>query len=327
MVKQAMEKAADTVSTPASGEAKTRDADIVRRGNAYFIDPTLIDRREGWNPRFDFGEIEELARSIKHQLEVDPKSGGLLNDIRVKRKEGGRFELVDGDRRLTAIELLMKKGTSFPDGIPAKIETKGQSDVALLIKMFEANSGKPFTPLEEAAAYKRMQDAGMTIKQMVKAVGRSDVHIIEVLALLTADDSVKEALKDGTIGKTHARQIAVHARGDKAKQQELVAKAKAAKSGTGDKAKLKDDIEAARVAKNAKKGRTLKMRALSDTQLSELGAKVALDMTAKMKDAKKPADFNVRAWIKKDDMLALAFTFGALEALKASAGAKVELSI
>ena len=75
-------------------------AGVLKRSNAYFIDPTRVVRRDGWNPRFDFGEIEEMAKSIL--------ANGLLNAIRVKRISGNPaadFELIDGDRRMTAIEL------------------------------------------------------------------------------------------------------------------------------------------------------------------------------------------------------------------------------
>ena len=295
---------------------------IVKRTNAYFADPTMIGRKPGFNPRFDFGEIDELAKSIQ--------VNGLLNPLRVKRvaaENGKVFELIDGDRRLTAIEHLLKKGHDFPEGVPVVVVDAKQEDVTSLVQMFEANSGKAFLPMEEAIAYKKMQDAGMSIKAIGEAVSRKHVHIVATLALLTADDSVQEAVKAGTVTGTTAKKIATAARGDKAKQKELIAQAKAVGKDRAKKAQLDKNLDDTRRAKAESKGKTIKMRALSDVELSAIGEHLAQAMAAKLKDAKKPLDFDVRGWVAKDDQLALAFTFGALEALKAAAGMTVNLDI
>lgn len=331
--------------------APTKNAPgIVLRTSAYRADPTTIARKPGWNPRFDFGEIEELAKSLK--------ANGVLNPLRVKRLakpasiresevNGGAldipavgdepafyFELIDGDRRLTAIEHLLKGGFKFDDGVPLIIVDKAQSDLDSLFQMFEANTGKNFLPLEEAAAYKRMRDGdpengvkGLTIKQICDRVSRKQVHVVATLALLEADDDVKDAIKDGSVNSTMAKKIAVAARGDKAKQKELVAAAKSAGKDKGKLAAVKRKVDDTRIAKATAKGKTLKMRALADDELSALGAGLAASMTVKLKEAGKPLTFDVREWVSKDDKLALAFTFGALEALKAAAGVKTSLDI
>jgi len=297
-------------------------AGTLARNSLYGIDPTRITRRAGWNPRFDFGEITELAKSIK--------SNGMLNPIRVKRltppTPDADFELIDGDRRLTAVLRLIKDGTEFRLGIPAVIVDKKQEDVDSLIQMFEANTGKAFLPLEEAAAFKRMRDAGLTIKEIAKRVSRGTVMVTEMLALIEADDSVKDAVASGAIGKTQAKEIASKAKGDNAKQAELV---KVATEAAGkDKAKaLRSAIGKARQEKAAKKGKVLKIRALSDAELSQIGGDLAIRMADKMRDAGMDLDTDLRAWAAKDDGLALAFTLGALEALKAAAGVKIDLDI
>ncbi len=232
------------MSTKTEGARKEAPG-IVKRTSSYFIDPTMIDRRKDWNPRFDFGEIEELAKSIKHQKEHD--GVGVLTDIRVKRKADGRFELVDGDRRLTAVELLMKKGEVFDQGIPAKILDKNLPDIQALVQMFEANSGKPFLPLEEAAAYQRMRDAGMTLKQVAEAVSRKVPHVMKTLALVQADDSVRDAVASGAIKSTLAKKIASKAKGDKEAQKEMVKKATKGKTN-------KKELEAELVKMRRKTG-------------------------------------------------------------------------
>lgn len=320
--------AAHEVFAAATGKPRSEAAGIVKRSSSYFADPKTITRREGFNPRFDFGEIDDLMQSIK--------VNSILNPLRVKRIPAGDerlangfvFELIDGDRRLTAVEKLLKGSFTLPEGVPVIIVDKAQTEIQDLVQMFVANEGKPFLPLEEAAAYDRMRKAGMSVKQICLAVGRKQMHVTEILALANADESVKQAVKDGKIGKTMAKQIATHARGDKAKQAELAAEAVAAGKDKGKRRAVIRKVDDSRRAKAAKKGKVLKMRALSDEELSALGAKIADRMPKLIMDAavmmhKEHLD----RWISKDDKLAVAFTYGALQALKAAAGLKVKLEV
>ena len=319
-------------------EAKSKNAPgVLKRSNAYFIDPTKIMRKPGHNPRFDFGDIERLAHQIKVQKAID--GHGLLNDIRVKRiaptiLDDGKgptgsqefiFELVDGDRRLTAIELLIKKGEVFEMGVPAKLDDKDQTEVAGLVKMYIANEGKAFLPLEEAAAYKKFREAGMTIKQICEVTGRKQVHVTEVLNLIKADDSVLAAVADGSIGKTMAKKIAKVAKGDNAKQKELVASAKAIGKDSAKRRAVIKEVEKTRAAGAAKKGKVLKIRALSDGELSDIGAKIANTLLDRVVEAGLTPNADLREWVGKDKELLLAYTFGALEALKVAAGAPDKL--
>ena len=297
-------------------------AGVLKRSNAYFIDPTRVVRRDGWNPRFDFGEIEEMAKSIL--------ANGLLNAIRVKRISGNPaadFELIDGDRRMTAIEHLIKKGHVFAEGVPATIVSKEQDDLTSLIQMFEANTGKPFLPLEEAAAYKRLQDHGMTIAQICQAVSRKQVHVVEMLGLLKADDSVKEAAQSGEIGKTLAKKIAKVAKGDAATQKKLVAKAKAAGSDKTKMRQVMKDVEDVRHKRAEAQGKVIRQQGLDYDELEALGTQVAGLLLERLEALGHPLDFDVRHMIAKDDRYALAFTYGAMEAIKAARGGAVNLVV
>lgn len=286
-------------------------AGIIKRTNAYFIDPMMIDRKEGFNPRFDFGDIDELAKSIKKQKEHD--GVGVLRDLEVKRKADGRFELLDGDRRLTAVMQLISKGEVFEQGIPAKILDKNIADVQALVRMFEANTGKPFLPLEEAAAYKRMRDAGMTIKQVCEAVSRKHVHVISTLALLQADDSVKEGVASGKLNSTMAKQIATKAKGNKAKQAELVEKATKGKVGK------KEVIKELEKTKTSAKGKA--RQALVDTlapePLTQSQIQRRIMLIKKVLKELNVEDFGFADFTNKD---APSYAFGMLHGLMMATG-------
>lgn len=334
-----------TQTAPTESAAKrTEAAGVLKRSSRFYVDPATIAIDPEWNIRIDLGDVEELASSIEAELKRDPESGGLLQEIGIRRikatdplAEGGKkhFAVVWGHRRTTALGLLLKKGVQFPVGVPAKIVDKAQDIQHSTIQMFVENSNKPLLPLEEAAAYKRLRDGfpdadpaikGMTIKEICKAVGRREMHVTEMLALLDADPEVKDAIAKGEIGKTQAKQIAKHAKGDAETQKKLVAAAKKAKQGDKTaKKELDKGLDAGKRSKAAAKGRTLKIRALSDEDLNKLGLDMQAQLKKQLKEAGKADDFDLRAWVTKDDKLALAATFGAIMALRAAAGIKTDL--
>lgn len=331
----------NTMQTAPLQTARALPSGIVRKTTGYNADPRRICRRSGWNTRFDFGDIANLAESIQIELARDPSNGGLLHDLRVKRLDKGDpraathdFEIVDGDRRLTAIELLLEKGVEFPDGVGIKLVERTQDDLTSLIQMYTSNTGKPFLPLEEAAAFKRMRDAGMTILAISKAVGKADTHVIETLALLESDEELQAAVKDGSVGSTMAKMIATTARGDKEAQKELTKEAKAARGKGSDakaaKARLLKKIEDKKAQKAAAKGKTLKIKSMTDDALSELGAKMAKALEIKVKEAGWKKFETLEEMVDamaKDEKLTASFTLGVVMALRAAAGIKVNLDI
>jgi len=277
-----------------------------RPSNFAYINPTAVSRRAGWNPRFDFGEIEELAKSIQ--------ANGMLIPIRVK-KVGEGFELIDGDRRLTAVEHLIAKGEVFAKGIPALLEDKNSDDLGNLIKMFESNSGKAFLPLEEAAAYKRMRDAGMTLKQIGDKVGRKHVHIVDTLRLLEADDSVKDALKNKKINATTAKAIA---KTSKEKQAGHVEQASGA--GKGKRTQLKRDLEDGRT--NKRKSTPPKYHPMTQDELKSQEEQLLVDLQETATNA--GWDLNqVASVVRQDDALVAAATYGLLLGIRLALGKKI----
>lgn len=323
---QATIAAAKTPTPSTSKEAPG----VTKRTSGYSIDARTVMRREGWNNRFDFGDIDGLAASMLQN--------GMLNPIRVKRlapavikdhQTGAAFyfELIDGDRRLTAVELLIKQGKyeqAFPNGIPAIIVDKAQDDRTSLIQMFEANNYKKLLPLEEAAAYSRMRtEYGMTLKDIVKATGRQQLHITEMLNLMTADKELVDAVASGAVGKTDAKKIATVAKNNKEAQRQLTAQAKQANTttkGKGGKNALKTAIAKTHAAEAAKRGKKLKIRALSDAELSTIGSSMAEHLLKLLEDAGISAETDLAEMFRKDPMLVIAYTTGTLDALKVAAG-------
>lgn len=310
--------------------AAATPAFTTKRGTAYSVFPFAIKRREGWNPRFDFGEIDQLAKSIA--------ANGLLQPLRVKKLADDHFELIDGDRRLTAIELIVAPSSPYAEardllnsqGVSVTVVDRNQTEIDSLVQMFEANTGKAFLPLEAAHAYKRMVDAGMSVADVCKRVGVSDLHVRETMALLEAAPELQAAVAAGEIGATAAKAIAYEIKGDHEAQKELVEVAKTAKADKTQRKVLVQKMQEKRAEKAAKQGRTVtgQRACMSVEALTKLEAEFAADAKASAKNAKLPTGVDeLLATVREDDALAAAFKLGALLALRAALGNKVDLTV
>lgn len=291
------------------------------------IDPKLIDVKKGFNPRIDMGDIDRLTKQIRDVKSKDPKSGGLLQNLNVRPKEGGRFELIDGERRFTGVQILLKKGEDFPFGVPVRVVEETQDEKQALLQAFIANEGKPLTPLERGTAFKRLRDMGMTLAQIEKATGYSDNTINDEMALLDAPEELKEAVKSKKVSSTVAKKIAVHARGDVKKQKALTKQAVAAGKNKKKRDALEQALEKTRRTKAAKQGKQLKMQPVSTTQLTTLGVKAQRYLATKMKEAKIEKVMDLRGWVAESEERAAAYQFGVLQALRVVAGERINLDI
>ncbi|WP_405142861.1 ParB/RepB/Spo0J family partition protein [Sphaerisporangium sp. NBC_01403] len=178
---------------------------------AYFMEiPLEAITRNPRQPReiFDEDALRELADSIR---EV-----GLLQPIVVRSVGGGRYELIMGERRWRASQLLDLKE------IPAIVRST-QDDELLRDALIENLQREQLNALEEAAAYRQLlDDFGATHEQLAQRVGRSRSHISNTLRLLNLPANVQLKVAAGTISAGHAR--ALLGLSDPAAQERLAAR-------------------------------------------------------------------------------------------------------
>lgn len=110
---------------------------------------------------FEAGALAELAASIK--------ANGLMQPITVRPVDDW-FEIVAGERRWRA-HCLLAEGGDWPTGTIAAL-VKPMSDEQRDIEAIVENlSRADITPMEEARAFKRLIDAGMTREELAKRLG------------------------------------------------------------------------------------------------------------------------------------------------------------
>lgn len=159
------------------------------------IESKLIDTNPN-QPRkhFDEDALNELAVSIKNY--------GVIQPILVCPKEGGRYELIAGERRLRASKMA---GLSF---IPAIVKRFTESEMAE-IALIENLQREDLNPIEEARAYRSlMEKYGFTQEELADKLGKSRPVISNSLRLLSLNPVVVEMVETGRLSAGHARCLA-----------------------------------------------------------------------------------------------------------------------
>jgi ParB family chromosome partitioning protein len=143
--------------------------------------------------RFDDAGLEELSKSIRRT--------GILQPVLVT-KEGGRFRIVAGERRVRAARLA---GLSE---VPVIVREGVTDRDQLLLALVENVQRRDLTALEEAEAYRHLKDDfGLTQEDVAERVGKDRATVANALRLLKLAVPVREALENGEITAGHARAL------------------------------------------------------------------------------------------------------------------------
>jgi ParB family chromosome partitioning protein len=143
--------------------------------------------------RMDAASLAELASSIKQQ--------GVMQPILVRPVDGGRFEIIAGERRWRAAQQAGLRD------IPALVKSI-PDQAALAVSLIENIQREDLNPLEEARGLQRLiDDFGLTHDAVANAVGRSRSAVSNLLRLTALALPVQELLLDGALEMGHARAL------------------------------------------------------------------------------------------------------------------------
>lgn len=143
----------------------------------------------------DVGENvrETPAPESRHkELVASIKQHGVIQPIRLRPKGDGRFEIVAGGRRFAAAKSAgLKK-------VPVVIGTPTDQD-ALIEGLVENLEREDLNPLDEAKAYQRLVETGLSQKALSARVGKSEPAISNAIRLLGAAPQVQQLLRSGKL--------------------------------------------------------------------------------------------------------------------------------
>ncbi len=140
---------------------------------------------------FDEESLAELTASIAEKGVVQPLIVRPLDDD---------LEIVAGERRFRAAE---RAGLTTVPVIVRALTDRQTLEIAII----ENLQREDLSSLEEARAFKRLLEFGLTQEDVARAVGKSRPAVANTLRLLTLPASALETLEQGAITAGHARAI------------------------------------------------------------------------------------------------------------------------
>jgi len=152
------------------------------------IKPSPLQPRE----IFDSESLEELRQSIQEK--------GIIQPVLV-RQRGDHYELIAGERRFRAANLLNLKE------IPAIVKDAPDRD-ALEISLIENIQRQNLNPIEEAHAYQYLIDKFQVTQEKISEIlGKARVTIANTLRILKLPQEIQEEIKKGRISFAHGRAL------------------------------------------------------------------------------------------------------------------------
>ncbi len=135
--------------------------------------------------------LQELAESIRAE--------GLLQPIVVRKQADGKYQLIAGERRWRAFQLLKIKT------IPARLVSAGDASSATL-GLIENLQREGLNPLEEAYGYASLiRDFDLTQEQAAERVGKPRASVANTLRLLSLDGELQGYVAKGLLSVGHAK--------------------------------------------------------------------------------------------------------------------------
>jgi ParB family chromosome partitioning protein len=168
----------------------------VEAPNGERIQNLALDRirPSPFQPRRDFGReaLQELADSIKAQGVIQPL---------IVRERGGAYELIAGERRWRAAQLL---GLLEVPAIVRQADDRTVLELALIENLQREN----LNPLEEALGYQQLIDQfSLRQEDVATKVGKSRAVVANSLRLLNLDADVQNYVRNGQLSVGHAKVI------------------------------------------------------------------------------------------------------------------------
>lgn len=141
---------------------------------------------------FDEKALNDLAQSIK--------SLGVIQPITL-RKDGGKFEIISGERRFRASKIAGLKS------VPAYIRLVNDQEL-LEMALVENIQREDLDAIEVALTYQRLlEEIGLTQENLSQRVGKERSTITNSIRLLRLNPVVQDAIRSGEISAGHGRAI------------------------------------------------------------------------------------------------------------------------
>ena len=179
----------DAIFLDNSIDTERGDGSTITKIKLSLVDPNKNQPRKS----FEKEALSELATSIREN--------GVLQPILVREYDGGRYQIIAGERRFRASKL------AELEEIPAiilDIDNKKTAEISLI----ENIQREDLSPIEEAFALKALaEEYSMTQEQLSEKIGKSRSAIANSVRLLDLPTDVLELVAAKKISGAHGRTL------------------------------------------------------------------------------------------------------------------------
>ena len=169
--------------------ASASSSEEVREISLELLDPNPYQTRT----HMDEAALEELAASIR--------ASGVLQPIVVRYIDGGRYQLIAGQRRWAASQRAGKAT------IPALVR-QVSNEQAMEMAIIENLQREDLNPMEQAHAFERLSNEfGLTQEQMSLRTGKDRASISNFLRLLRLPEYVHSLIQSGALSAGHGKAL------------------------------------------------------------------------------------------------------------------------
>ncbi len=162
------------------------EQDAIGKKTMYELAPSQIEVSPGFNVRVDMGDMDSLTADIRFH--------GVKMPLQIRR-DGNRYFLVDGHRRLMAATAAKVKS------VPCVMEEKNATEADRVFSMLSRNAGKPLTDVEQGEAYRRLLGFGSGLKVIAKRTGHTVEYIQGCISLAAHPELAKAGMRPTAAGK------------------------------------------------------------------------------------------------------------------------------
>lgn len=191
-VEEALNKEIPLTPRPTTGEPVAASSST-EKGVVFAETARLVPNR--FQPRVQFDEeaLKDLVASIREK--------GVLAPILVRPAQGGRYEIIAGERRFRAAQQLKLAR------VPVVVRDVDDRE-ALVLSIVENVQREELNPIEEARAFERLtKEFSLTQEEVARAVSKDRSTVANMLRLLTLPAEVQKVIASGRLSFGHGKAL------------------------------------------------------------------------------------------------------------------------
>ena len=148
-------------------------------------------------------DLTGLKNNIRHFIQMHRGHSGLIQALAVQRQDDGTYRVIDGDRRLAALEQLRDDGVITEDHqVPIIEHDVGWNTIGMSLA---ANiTALPLHPVDQYEAFASLIEQGQNEAEIAAAFAIKPIQVKQKLALGKLSAKIRKAWRDGVIGAEEA---------------------------------------------------------------------------------------------------------------------------